>query len=63
MEVVQDKERIRYTLKELATQEPNFVSDLMAEVAAFVKAEKRRKLEQIVNEDFTEYEGMFRRLA
>ena len=58
-----DKEQISQSLKELAINDPDFVRNLILEVANSSKQNKRQRLEQIVNEDFAKYEAVFRALA
>ncbi len=58
-----DKEQISKSLKELAVSEPDFVKGLLLEIADELKQIKRQRLEEIVNEDFAEYEAVFRALA
>lgn len=58
-----DKEQISKSLKELAVSEPDFVKQLLLEVANELKQSKRQRLEDIVNEDFNECEAVFRALA
>ncbi len=63
MEATLDKEQISKSLKQLAICEPDFVKGLLLEIADELKQMKRQRLEQIVNEDFAEYEAVFRALA
>ena len=63
MEAILDKEQISKSLKQLAVSEPDFVKSLLLEIADELKQMKRQRLEQIVNEDFAEYEAVFRALA
>ncbi|MEZ0608270.1 hypothetical protein ACAW74_07135 [Fibrella sp. WM1] len=58
-----DKEAIKQALIEMAVNEPEFVSSLVVEVTDILQRNKRQRLEQIVEEDFTEYETVFRKLA
>lgn len=63
MDVIIDKDQLSRSLKELALTEPDFVKALLLEVANELKRMKRHRLEQIVNEDFAEYEAVFKALA
>ncbi len=63
MATILDKEQISKSLKELAVSEPDFVKHLLLEVANDLKQSKRHRLEEIINEDFSEYEAVFRALA
>ena len=63
MEATLDKEQISKSLKQLAVSEPDFVKSLLLEIADELKRMKRQRLEQIVAEDFAEYEAVFRVLA
>ncbi|SFF09542.1 hypothetical protein [Spirosoma endophyticum] len=58
-----DKEQLSKSLKELVITEPDFVKALLLDIANDLKRIKRQRLEQIVNEDFAEYEAVFRALA
>ena len=58
-----DKEQLRNVLNTLVVQEPDFVAQLMSDINDALQQTKRQRLEQIVNEDFTEYEAVFRKLA
>jgi len=63
MEAVIDKDQLRKSLKELAVHDPDFVRQLLLDMVDELKQLKRQRLEQIVNEDFAEYEAVFRALA
>ena len=63
MDVVIDKDQLSKSLKQLAVTEPDFVKALLLDVANDLKRMKQQRLEQIVNEDFAEYEAVFRALA
>lgn len=63
MEAVIDKDQLRKSLKELAVRDPDFVRQLLLDMVDELKQLKRQRLEQIVNEDFAEYEAVFRALA
>lgn len=58
-----DKEQIRKSLKELAISEPDFVKNLLLDIANELKRAKLQRLAEIINEDFDEYEAVFRALA
>jgi spore coat polysaccharide biosynthesis protein SpsF (cytidylyltransferase family) len=63
MTVVLDKSMIEKALKELAIQEPEYVSDLIKQLGEELKIAKRKRLEEIVKEDFEEYDEVFKALA
>ena len=63
MDATIDKEQLRNSLNTLVVQEPDFVAQLMKDINDALQQTKRHRLEQIVNEDFTEYEAVFRKLA
>jgi len=63
MDATIDKEQLRNVLNTLVVQEPDFVAQLMSDINDALQQTKRQRLEQIVNEDFTEYEAVFRKLA
>jgi len=60
---VVDKELLKKTLKELVIHEPNFVKSLVTELNEDLTKSKKERLKNIVNEDFTEYQGVFEALA
>ncbi len=63
MTAVLDKSMIEKALKDLAVQEPDYVSDLLKHIGEDLKIAKRKRLEEIVKEDFEEYETVFKALA
>lgn len=63
MEATIDKEQLRKALDTLVVQEPDFVKQLMNDINDALRQTKRQRLEQIVNEDFAEYDPVFRKLA
>jgi hypothetical protein len=63
MDATINKEQLTKSLKQLAIDEPDFVKTLLREITEELKHAKRQRLEQIVNEDFAEYEEVFRALA
>lgn len=63
MTAIIDKVLLRQSLKELTILEPEFVSALIQELEQDIKKTKRQRLEQIINEDFKEYEDVFKALA
>ncbi len=58
-----DKSMIERTLRELAIQEPDYVSNLFKQIEEELKIAKKKKLEAIVKEDFEEYGEVFKALA
>lgn len=63
MAAVLDKSMIEKALKELAIQEPEYVSDLIKQLGEDLKIARRKRLEEIVKEDFEEYGEVFKALA
>lgn len=63
MTTVLDREKIRKSLKNLVIEEPNFMNELISELSEDLKKSKRNRLEQIVKEDFEEYDEVFKALA
>jgi hypothetical protein len=47
----------------LIREEPTFIKDIISETEKSTKIEKRLRLERIVEEDFTEYDEVFKALA
>ncbi len=60
---VVEKENIRETIVELAKNDPHYLRRVLLEVKDDLKKAKRQRLEEIVSEDFEEYEEVFRALA
>jgi hypothetical protein len=63
MTAIIDKQLLRKSLIDLAETEPDFVRELISEIDTDLKKSKRQRLEEIVNEDFKEYEDVFKALA
>jgi hypothetical protein len=63
MTTVADREKIRKSLKNLVLEEPHFMNDLISELSEDLKKSKKNRLEQIVKEDFEEYDEVFKALA
>lgn len=63
MTTVLDKEILKKSLIDLAKTEPDFVQELISEINEDLKKSKKQRLESIINEDFKEYEDVFRALA
>ena len=63
MTQVIDKEALKLALRELIRDEPTFIKNLISEAENSNKSEKRLRLERIVEEDFTEYDEVFKALA
>ncbi|MFB0908415.1 MAG: hypothetical protein QMB03_09110, partial [Spirosomataceae bacterium] len=60
MTQVIDKESLKAALRELIREEPTFIKDIISETEKSTKIEKRLRLERIVEEDFTEYDEVFK---
>ena len=63
MTTVSDREKIRKSLKNLVIEEPNFMNELISELSEDLKKSKKNRLEQIMKEDFEEYDEVFKALA
>ena len=63
MTTVADREKIRKSLKNLVMEEPNFMNELISELSEDLKKSKKNRLEQIMKEDFEEYDEVFKALA
>lgn len=63
MTTVLDREKIRKSLKNLVLEEPNFMNELISELSEDLKNAKKNRLEQIIREDFEEYDEVFKALA
>jgi DNA-binding ferritin-like protein (Dps family) len=63
MTAIIDKETLRHSLKEFAVNEPDFVDNLIKEIEEDWKEAKKKKLKQIIKEDFEEYAEVFKALA
>ena len=58
-----DKETIRKVLLEYTFTEPEYVALLLEDIKAQIAEINRKKLEAIVDEDFKEYDSVFKALA
>ena len=47
----------------MVIEEPNFMNELIFELSEDLKKSKKNRLEQIVKEDFEEYDEVFKALA
>ena len=56
-----DKETLRYSLKEFAIKEPDFVNSLIKEIEA--EWEKENDFEKILKKNFEKYAEVFKALA
>ena len=63
MTAIVDKQLLRKFLIDLTKTEPDFVRELMTEVDADLKKQRKHRLKDIVNEDFKEYAAVFKALA
>jgi hypothetical protein len=63
MTPVIDKESLKAALRGLIREELTFIKDIISETEKATKSEKRLRLERIVEEDFTEYDEVFKALA
>lgn len=63
MTTVLDKEILKKSLIDLAKTEPDFIRELISEINEDLKKSRKQRLEAIINEDFKEYEDVFRALA
>ena len=63
MTVVLDKSMIERAFKELTIQEPEYVSDLIKQLGEDLKIARRKRLEEIIKDDFEEYGEVFKALA
>ena len=63
MTSVAEREELKKVILKLVETEPNFVEDLIIDASEKLRLAKKAKLEQIVNEDFKEYNEVFKALA
>ena len=63
MTAVLDREKIRKSFKNLVIEEPNFMNELISELSEDLKKSTKNRLNQIVKEDFEEYDEVFKALA
>jgi hypothetical protein len=63
MTTVAEREELKKIILELVETEPNFVESLLHDAGEKLRLAKKSKLEQIVNEDFKEYQEVFKALA
>lgn len=63
MTAIIDKELLRKSLIDLTEIEPDFVRELMIEVDADLKKQRRKRVEEIISESFTKYADVYKALA
>ena len=63
MTTVAEREELKKVILKMVETEPNFVEDLIIDASEKLRLAKKAKLEQIVNEDFKEYDEVFKALA
>ena len=63
MTTVAEREELKKVILKMVETEPNFVEDLIIDASEKLRLAKKAKLEQIVNEDFKEYNEVFKALA
>lgn len=63
MTQVIDRESLLVALRELVREDPNTFKSLINEADENIEKQRKERLEQIVNEDFAEYDDVFRALA
>ena len=63
MTTLAEREELRKVILKMVETEPNFVEDLIIDASEKLRLAKKAKLEQIVNEDFKEYNEVFKALA
>ena len=63
MTTLAEREELKKAILELIETEPGFVESLITDANEKLHLAKKAKLEQIVNEDFKEYNDVFKALA
>jgi len=64
MTTIAEREELKKRLIELAESEPNFVNSLLKDVMKEIKRRKRDlEFDKLLEENFKEYEAVFRALA
>ncbi len=63
MTAIIDKELLRKSLIDLTETEPDFVRELMIEVDADLKKQRKIRIEEIISESFTKYADVYKALA
>lgn len=63
MTQVIDRESLLVALRDLVREDPNTFKSLIKEADENIEKQKKERLEQIINEDFAEYDDVFRALA
>lgn len=64
MTTIAEREELKKRLIELAESEPNFVNSLLKDVMKEIKRRKRdMEFDKLLEENFKEYEAVFRALA
>lgn len=63
MTTLAEREELKKVILKMVETEPNFVEDLIIDASEKLRLAKKAKFEQIVNEDFKEYNEVFKALA
>ena len=63
MTAIIDKELLRKSLIDLTETEPDFVRELMIEVDADLKKQRKHRVKEIISESFTKYADVYKALA
>ena len=63
MTAIIDKELLRKSLIDLTETEPDFVRELMIEVDADLKKQRKQRVKEIISESFTKYADVYKALA
>jgi ribosomal protein S7 len=58
-----DKDMLKEALTRLSKEEPDFVEKMINDVLDNIKKNRKSRLEQIVKEDFEQYDDVFKALA
>ncbi len=61
-----DEKTFKKVLYELMVEQPDYFKNLLRQIVeekTDYKTERRKRLEKIINEDFAEYEDVFKALA
>jgi len=63
MTTLAEREELKKVILELVETETGFVESLISDVGEKLRLSKKAKLKQIVNEDFKEYNEVFKALG
>lgn len=58
-----EKQAIRNAISEFSKTDPEFLAILLEDIKIQMAENRRKQIENVINEDFVEYESVFKALA